>query len=798
MANGPDHLTAEYNQLVEFLELYPNISIARADGEPPDEYEITYTLRAYTIQDNEIRVASDHRILITLPFGYPHFAPVVKALSPLFHPAIEQSSIAIEAQWRKNPSLPDLVVYLAEMITGHIYLVENPVNAEAVRYYEEHRKELPLDTPTIADMEEDSLIGMLEDEFDPAFNLDEDIHALDDTDVHEAEIQEIRELLAKNQLFTLNKRLADLPPGLWFPEREEAEQLVESAREKAAHLFVKAQELEDEGRYGKALECAHAILTLIPDDPAAKALADRLQQSSFITESLTDALNEQEDIPLDLQTDKQQAPLPPPPAAKPPKGPRRPLLPADFPLRRILLAVLGLVLALWLGMHAMGDWSVLSRVRKGIQEAQTQLQARQYADAKDTLERTRNNIGGLTLLWFRESSLHKEVDTLLNSPELKEGAQGRVLYQGKYVDEATANALKDLAQLEQQGQALAESKQYDAALEMYNKALQQLGSQPLPEEAERLNTKIRALEAERFVVLAAQAAAQKKWDDATGYYRQLDTLLQGSSDLKQQFGTQLSEGLAGTQLAQSLDKTLSAAEKGQLNEARQHVQEAEQILAANTQNLSSQSQVQLDAAKVQLQMYAILPEAKKAFEARQWQQAVHLYQQAVDTIEKSRPEVRPALQDAQARLRQTLELARMYQSLEQAALAVAQKDWASAVRLENAALARLNRSGSGNDPQLAGLKRSLEKQLAQHRRELDLAGKAQWLETRALSFFSTHYPTFKEEDLSRPKAVFLRREGSKQIFELSCLESSGGRPSKLVLHYAYDEKNGQWGIFRGQ
>ena len=140
----------------------------------------------------------------------------------------------------------------------------------------------------------------------------------------------------------------------------------------------------------------------------------------------------------------------------------------------------------------------------------------------------------------------------------------------------------------------------------------------------------------------------------------------------------------------------------------------------------------------------------------------------------------------------------MYQSLEQAALAVAQKDWASAVRLENAALARLNRSGSGNDPQLAGLKRSLEKQLAQHRRELDLAGKAQWLETRALSFFSTHYPTFKEEDLSRPKAVFLRREGSKQIFELSCLESSGGRPSKLVLHYAYDEKNGQWGIFRGQ
>ena len=38
MANGPDHLVAEYGQLVEFLELYPNISIVRTEGEPPDEY----------------------------------------------------------------------------------------------------------------------------------------------------------------------------------------------------------------------------------------------------------------------------------------------------------------------------------------------------------------------------------------------------------------------------------------------------------------------------------------------------------------------------------------------------------------------------------------------------------------------------------------------------------------------------------------------------------------------------------------------------------------------------------------
>ena len=55
-----------------------------------------------------------------------------------------------------------------------------------------------------------------------------------------------------------------------------------------------AKKQEDAGNYGKAVEYAQAILARIPDHPDAQALAQRLQQSSFITASLTDALSEQE------------------------------------------------------------------------------------------------------------------------------------------------------------------------------------------------------------------------------------------------------------------------------------------------------------------------------------------------------------------------------------------------------------------------------------------------------------------------------------------------------------------------
>lgn len=799
MAKGPAHLVAEYEQLVEFLELYPNISIVRTEGEPPDEYEIAYALRAYTVENGNIQVERQHRILITLPFGYPHFAPEVKALTPLFHPAIDQNRIAIDDQWRKTPSLPELVLYIAEMISGHIHTLDAPVNPEAVKWYEEHKKELPLDTPTIANMEEESLIGILEDEFDPALNLDEDIHELDDFDRYEAEIQEIRDLLAVNHLHTLGKRLLDLPADLWFPEREDAEQRVETAQRQTAELFLQSQQFEDEGRYGKALECAQAVLALIPDEPAAKAMAQRLQQSSFITDSLTDALNDQEDLGIDLESAATQ-PAPaatPAPEEKTKKSPRKPLLPGDFPVKRVLLVIFSVSALLWLGMQGMNDWIVLDRIQKGIREGQAQLQAKDYFVAKDTLERTRQGISGLSLLWFRESALQKEVDALLNSPELKEGAQGRVLYQGKYMDEAAVQALEDLARLEKNAQEFAGKKDYEAALLSYNKALQRIEALPLLQEKERLSGEIRTLEVERVLALASRAEEEHKWDEAMTFYRQAESFLQTTPALTQQFGAELKHRLGGLGLRQTVAKALVAMENDQLEAARTHVRAAEQKLAANPQGASAQDMLQLDSARVQLQMYAILPEAKKAFEKQQWQQAAAQYQEAIDLLAKSRPEVQRSLQAVRNKLQGAFELSRLNQTLDEALAAERKKDWATVVRLENAALARLARGGGmADDPELAGLKRRLEDQLAQHKQELDLLEKGKWLETRGLDYFRTNYSTFKESSLSAPKAVFLRREGSRQIFELSSMDSSGGRPSKLVLLYAFDERTGQWAIFR--
>ncbi len=803
MAQGSDHLSVAHDQLVEFLQQYSSIAIAKTSGTPPDEYEIVYSLRAYTLGQNGIRIERKHRIAIKLPLGFPHFAPEIRALSPLFHPEIAEDRILVEAQWNKKPSLPELVLHVAEMITGHVYSLDNPANPAAARWYKDHRKELPLDTPIATAAAEENPVLLLEEEFDPAFNLDEEIHSqgvdapdlLDDAD-NEAAIEEIRDLLARNQLYTLHKRLADLPPGLWFPERDEAEFKVQEARKKVAPFFAQAQRLEEEGRYGKAMECTHAILALMPDEPAAQALAKRLQQSSFITDSFTDTLNDQEvatPAPARSATPAAAASASEAPKAVPPKEPRRPLLPEDFPLRRILVAVLAVLLLLWGGMYGMYDWSTLSRIKAGMEEGRQQLQAKRYVEAKNTLERARQATGELTLLSFREGSLHRQIDALLDSPEFKEGTQGRVLYQGKYVDEAVAKALQEMAPLEQQAQALAEKKRYDAALGLYNKALRRISSQPLPEDRERLGNRIRTLEVEKLLALAAEAEQEKNWNSAMDLYRQARVLVQQSpADVAQQLGPRVTQELSGAQLRQTLAQALDAMEKNRLNTAREQLQQAEQLFAADPQAISTQDAAQLEAARVQLQMYAILPAAKQAFESKKWEQAVTLYQQAADVLRTGGPEVRAALQEAQDKVERTLELSRINQMLGEAATAEGKRDWPTVVRQENAVIARIAKGRYAKDPELAALGQQLTERVAGHRVELDRHEKSKWLEKRAPEFFRARYPNFQEAAMSHPQARFVRREGGKQIFELSCLDNSGGRASKLVLLYAFDEGTRQW------
>lgn len=147
MASQTDQRTADLKELNEILEHQPRIKLLQTEGDPPDCYEIEYHLAGLSkAEDGSVSKASRHVMLITLPFGYPHFPPAVKPLTPVFHPDIDPDAVRISSRWQQEPSLAKLVLHLGEMICGKVYSLEDPFNQEAADWYGDHAAELPLDS----------------------------------------------------------------------------------------------------------------------------------------------------------------------------------------------------------------------------------------------------------------------------------------------------------------------------------------------------------------------------------------------------------------------------------------------------------------------------------------------------------------------------------------------------------------------------------------------------------------------------------------------------------------------------
>ncbi len=156
MSTVDQQLIADFDQVKQTLAQYPNISIILTAGEPPDHYEIEYHLKGYKKNpDGTVSPANQHRIRIDLPFGYPHFPPSVKPLTPVFHPDVDPDAVRIADFWQENPSLAELVLHIGKMICG-TYSPENPFNQEAFDWYEERRDWLPFDSVKM-DSGDDSL-----------------------------------------------------------------------------------------------------------------------------------------------------------------------------------------------------------------------------------------------------------------------------------------------------------------------------------------------------------------------------------------------------------------------------------------------------------------------------------------------------------------------------------------------------------------------------------------------------------------------------------------------------------------
>lgn len=793
MAIGSQLLAEDYQQLQELIALYPPLSILKIEGQPPDTYEIEYRLRGYVNDEaGGVAIGQIHRIAIKLPFGYPHFAPIAKPLTPIFHPDFDPAAIRIVSCWQQHPSLAELVLYIGQMICGRAYTLEEPFNPEAATWYRAHQNQLPLDALSLTEDEQPSAESdPLEDDGFSHLGLEDEVveepgqHADDDAD--NDEISLVRNLVAANKFFAANQLLTEMSTKAHFPDREEIQQKIGKVLRKTDQLFKLAEQLEEAGKLKEALEVTDTLLTIAADAPGMETLRERIEHSFLITRQLNAATRHKDNRGENKWED---------PAKKKPSSPAevwtKPLFLQRLPVKRILMvALLLLTVASALALY-LRDQNLLSHSQADLLNGRLLLEKKEFTDALASLETAKSQLAGLTLLRYRRNSITEEIDQLMASPDLREGLQGRVRYQDQFISAKTATALADLTILTDQAQALVGQNKVDEALILYRQALKYANSHNLGPQQAVINDTLHTLELRRTLVLAEKAEQGENWEEAADAYRKA---LTHSGKLKA-LGTanDITQRLTAVTFRHELDQSKKAFTQSQWQETISYLEHAQQAMDANPSVVSGKERQELQRLLVNSKLYLMLSSAREAYQQKNWPTAIEHYQQALDLLAGAAAILEGSAGESIEKIDKTLMMVKISQLQEKVLEAEGKVDAAAVIAHSREILRLIRSSRHDNDPAVKTIVQKVTEKIEKQQESMALNEKIAWLEGHFEEIFRSHYPTFHNSKLSQPKAVFNKKVGSKWYFTLTCLERSQGSSSKLELNYFYDPGTGKWSV----
>jgi len=793
MAMTSQRLAEDFEQLKDLLELYPHISIVNTTGQPPDSYEIAYNIRGYTRDTaNAIVVGESHRVRFSLPFGYPHFAPTVKPLTPIFHPDFDPAAIRIADRWQQNPSLPELVLYVGEMISGNIFNLEDPFNQEAAEWYQTHKHQLPLDSLSIADIEESAaeLDFLAEDTLD-SLGLESDDFLEPEKPVDSLEVEHIRDLITQKKYFTANNLLADLPENTKFQDREKLQQNIGKVLRKTDQLFKLAEQLEDNGKRNEALEVVDNLLTIATDAPGASALRTRIQQSISIAHLV--------DGPKKKRADSAEGP-----AEETKKTPQllvRSLVTPSFiknflpykPLLAIILVLGGCIGAISLYLK---DQTVLSQSQANLLKGQLLIEKKQFDSALETLEAAKTALADLTILSFRKNALEQSINSLVASTDLQEGLKGRILYQGEYIPTGNAASLTELAALTDQAQVLAKQNKIEEALAIFRQALKFAAEHGLGKQQPALHESIKSLELRNALLLAEKAEQENKWNEAADAYRKALNFSGKIEDL----GTtnDITHRLTAATFRHEMDQSQKAFTQSQWQETIKFLEHAQLAMNANPNIATDQERQDLHRRLVNSQLYLMLSTAREAYQQKNWLLAIKEYQDALTLLANESGTMENTLSESISKIEKTLLMVKITQIQDKVLVAESSADSVTILAHCKEIQQLIRSSKYTNDPTVKTVLQKVNDKIDKYQEQVALNEKIAWLEEHYEEIFRSNYPTLQGSKLLQPKAVFLKKIDNKTIFTINCLERSQGNASKLELNYMFDVGTGKWSIYNGR
>lgn len=138
-------LKADYDALRRLAHLHPRIEIEGVFGNPPERYRLRLKVKSLRERGEMIETATEHRLEVMMPQGYPRDAPMFRMLTPVFHPNIAPHAVCIGDNWTAGEPIDQLVQRVGEILAYQSYNTKSPLNGRAAQWVDEHRDRLPVD-----------------------------------------------------------------------------------------------------------------------------------------------------------------------------------------------------------------------------------------------------------------------------------------------------------------------------------------------------------------------------------------------------------------------------------------------------------------------------------------------------------------------------------------------------------------------------------------------------------------------------------------------------------------------------
>jgi ubiquitin-protein ligase len=828
MVISPDLLREIYAQLQNSFAGHPFINIHPSKGDPPEQYDIVYRLNAYhKDKQNNIYKGAEQRILVTIPIGFPHFPPSCKPKSPIFHPDFDPAAICIGDFWHPQRSLAELIIYLGRLLNGESYSKENTFNEEAALWYLAHANNFPLqdikwqsnDLPASPSPPSDTSVAVdtledadLQDGFDfTAFpdNLDELNGSDDDTALaHENKIDLSHLYLLERQhnFFQLKKSIE-----LLERQDEDTAELLQTATDnirQAKKLHKEAKKLEQDGDATGALRSYTDIEFQVADFPGISNDTRRVRQT-------LEKLSGEVVAEVEISTEPEAARRDVPPARSQDtvnsskrkskgihffKNPKAGLS-RGKPIGKNLIGlfIFGFLLFGAIGYYKWHASRALQLIKDSLYNCEAAIAQGSFAEA-DQLCREVTKISQPSFLLNSNNlaALQDKANAILQSESMRQGLQGKTLYQGRYLASSDVKLLQQFDEHATTAAKMFAAEQWRQAIDAYGRLQEMAKTSRLFSEQQQkeIAQKLSAAQFRMYVQEGQTALGKRQYHEAQQAFEHAQQMLPAlAGDDRDKFGVAIAQGLMAVQFETHKTDAEKFFSQADWHNAIDSYKQA--LTTARQSSTESAALAEIELKKNRALLYTTIEHGNNAFSNGNWNEAAASFRQAMKILQKNSDILTPTdLQNSINKLAKLTLQTLILQFREQARVHIENSNLSAAKKTYEQAIDAINKSNFTDKQEFIADKEEFAGNIRELERDIYRRDKQDYLMHNYQKIFLTNYPTAEKENLSNPVVTLHKDTPDHLIYRMQCTEhNTGSRPSALVMFYSLNKKNGQWQLY---